>query len=64
VLVMPGLHAAHILTRSVPRLTSATTIGPLLMGMGAPVQIVSTDASVTQLLEMSLLAAHAAIAHR
>jgi len=33
VLVMPGLHAAHILARSVPRLTSATVIGPLLTGL-------------------------------
>ena len=62
VLVMPGLHAAHILTKAVPRLTSATTIGPLLMGMGAPVQIVPTDAGVSQLLDMAMLAAHAAAA--
>ncbi len=61
VLVMPGLHAAHILTKAVPRLTSATTIGPLLMGMSRPVQIVPMDASVTQLLDMACLAAHAAI---
>jgi malate dehydrogenase (oxaloacetate-decarboxylating)(NADP+) len=61
VLVMPGLHAAHILTKSVPRLTSGTAIGPLLMGLSRPVQIVPTDASVTQLLDMACLAAHAAI---
>jgi malate dehydrogenase (oxaloacetate-decarboxylating)(NADP+) len=62
VLVMPGLHAAHILTKAVPRLTSATTVGPLLMGMGRPVQIVPVDAGVNQLLDMACLAAHAAIA--
>ena len=61
VLVMPGLHAAHILTKAVPRLTSGTAIGPLLMGMSRPVQIVPIDASVTQLLDMACLAAHAAI---
>ena len=61
VLVMPGLHAAHILTKSVPRLTSGTAIGPLLMGLSKPVQIVPVDASVTQLLDMACLAAHAAI---
>jgi malate dehydrogenase (oxaloacetate-decarboxylating)(NADP+) len=64
VLVMPGLHAAHILTRATPHLTSATTIGPLLMGLGAPVQIVPTDAGVNQLLDMACLAAHQAIAAR
>ena len=62
VLVMPGLHAAHILTKALPRLTSATTIGPLLMGMSRPVQIVPVDAGVNQLLDMACLAAHAAIA--
>ncbi|MCO6419876.1 NADP-dependent malic enzyme [Siccirubricoccus sp. KC 17139] len=62
VLVMPGLHAAHILTRATPRLTSATTIGPLLMGLSHPVQIVPMDASVNQLIDMACLAAHAAIA--
>jgi malate dehydrogenase (oxaloacetate-decarboxylating)(NADP+) len=61
VLVMPGMHAAHILTKAVPRLTSAQTIGPLLMGLSAPVQIVGMDASVTQVLDIACLAAHAAI---
>ena len=61
VLVMPGLHAAHILTKAVPRLTSGTAIGPLLMGLSRPVQIVPMDASVTQLMDMACLAAHAAI---
>jgi len=61
VLVMPGLHAAHILTKAVPRLTSSTTIGPLLMGMGKPAQIVPVDAGVNQLIDMACLAAHAAI---
>jgi len=61
VLVMPGLHAAHILTKATPRLTSAQTIGPLLMGLSAPVQIVGMDAGVNQILDMACLAAHAAI---
>ncbi|HYZ30766.1 MAG TPA: NADP-dependent malic enzyme, partial [Crenalkalicoccus sp.] len=55
VLVMPGLHAAHILTKAVPRLTSATAFGPLLMGMSQPVQIVPTDAGANQLLDMACL---------
>jgi malate dehydrogenase (oxaloacetate-decarboxylating)(NADP+) len=61
VLVMPGLHAAHILTKAVPRLTSAQTIGPLLMGLSAPVQIVGMEAGVNQILDVACLAAHAAI---
>ena len=61
VLIMPGLHAAHILTKAVPRLTSAQTIGPLLMGLSAPVQIVGMEAGVNQILDIACLAAHAAI---
>ena len=61
VLVMPGLHAAHILTKAVPHLTSATTIGPVLMGLSRPAQIVATGAGVNQLLDMAALAAYQAI---
>ena len=61
VLVMPGLHAAHILSKAIPHLTSAQTIGPLLIGLSAPVQVVGMDAGVTQILDIACLAAHAAI---
>ncbi len=59
VLVMPGLHAANISTRLVQRFGAATTIGPMLMGLVKPVQIVSMDASVSDLVQMALMAAHA-----
>jgi malate dehydrogenase (oxaloacetate-decarboxylating)(NADP+) len=61
VLVCPGLHAAHILTKAVPRLTSATSIGPLLVGLSRPAQIVPVEAGVNQILEVACLAAHTAI---
>ena len=61
VLVMPGLHSSHILTKAVPYLTSATTIGPLLVGLSKPVQIVNLGSSVNQILDMACFAAHAAI---
>lgn len=61
VLVMPGLHSAHILTKAVPRLTSATTLGPVLVGLEHPVQIVSMDAGVNQILDMACFAAHGAV---
>jgi malate dehydrogenase (oxaloacetate-decarboxylating)(NADP+) len=60
ILIMPGLHAAHILTRSVPQLTSATVIGPLLTGLSHSAQIVPMQAGVNQLLDVACLAAHAA----
>jgi len=62
VLIMPGLHAAHILTRAVPQLTSATVIGPVLTGLAHSVQIVPMQASVHQILDLACLAAHAAAA--
>lgn len=61
VLIMPGLHAAHILTRAVPRLTSATVIGPLLTGLTHSAQIVPMQAGVNQILDVACLAAHAAV---
>ncbi len=61
VLVMPGLHAAHILCKAVPHLTSATTIGPVLMGLAKPAQIVSTGAGVNQILDLATLAAYQAL---
>lgn len=61
VLVMPDLHAAHIATRLAPRLGDTTTIGPILLGLGRPAQIVPMDATVGQIVNLAALAAsHAA----
>jgi malate dehydrogenase (oxaloacetate-decarboxylating)(NADP+) len=62
VLVMPGLHSAHIVTRLAPKLGGVSTIGPLLIGLSRPVQIVPLDASVTTIVEMACLAAHETVA--
>ena len=61
VLVMPGLHAAHIASRLAPRLGGGTLIGPLLLGMEKPAQVVPMDASVSQLVDMACLAAYQAV---
>ena len=61
VLIMPGIHAAHILTRAVPRLTSSTVIGPLLTGLSHSAQIVPMQAGVNQMVDVACLAAHAAV---
>ena len=58
VLVMPGLHSAHISSRLVPQLGGGQMIGPLLIGLSRPVQIVPLDASVSTIVEMACLAAH------
>jgi len=61
VLVVPGLHSAHITTRIAPRLGGGSTIGPLLIGLTHPVQIAQLDTSVAQLVDLACLAAHQAI---
>jgi len=62
VLVMPGLHSAHITARLMQHLGGGTTIGPLLIGMQRPVQIMEMDASVSQIVDIACLAAHQAVA--
>nr|WP_294546366.1 NADP-dependent malic enzyme [uncultured Rhodopila sp.] len=61
VLVLPGLHSAHITARLAHHLGGGTTIGPLLIGMEKPVQIVSMDATSTQIVDLACLAAYQAI---
>jgi malate dehydrogenase (oxaloacetate-decarboxylating)(NADP+) len=62
ILVMPGLHSAHITSRLTARLGGGTIIGPLLIGLTHPVQLVSMDASVSQIVDIACLAAHQAVA--
>jgi malate dehydrogenase (oxaloacetate-decarboxylating)(NADP+) len=60
VLIMPGLHSAHITSSLAMRLGGGSTIGPLLMGMERPVQIMPMDASVSQIVDLACLAAYQA----
>jgi malate dehydrogenase (oxaloacetate-decarboxylating)(NADP+) len=62
VLVMPGLHSASINARLMHHLGGGTTIGPLLIGMERPVQIVPMDASVSQIVDVAGIAAYQAVA--
>ncbi|MET0154830.1 MAG: NADP-dependent malic enzyme [Rickettsiales bacterium] len=57
VLVMPSLHPAHIASRLLQALGGGTTIGPVLIGLEKPVQIVHTAASVSEILNLAALAA-------
>ena len=61
VLIMPGLHAAHIATRLAPRLGGGSVLGPLLLGLAHPAQIVPLDASVSQIVDLACLAAYQAL---
>ncbi|WP_428534792.1 NADP-dependent malic enzyme [Rhodopila sp.] len=61
VLVMPGLHSAHIAARLTNHIGTGSTIGPLLLGMEKPVQIVPMDASSSQIVDLACLAAYQAV---
>ncbi len=63
VLIAPGQHAANISYKLLNKLGGATVIGPMLIGLSVPVQMVHLDASVSDLVTMALFAAHEAI-HR
>nr|WP_240969502.1 phosphate acyltransferase [Sneathiella limimaris] len=60
VLVMPGLHSAHITSKLMPVLGETEVIGPLMVGLNKPVQIVPIGATVSELVNMAALAAHEA----
>ena len=61
VLVMPGLHSAHITSRLAPRLGGGSTIGPLIIGLEHAAQLVTMDSSVSQIVDMATLAAYQAV---
>ncbi|MBN9466003.1 MAG: NADP-dependent malic enzyme [Proteobacteria bacterium] len=57
-LVMPAIHSAAISTKLVQALGGATLIGPLLVGLEKPVQIVSLGASVSEIITAATFAAY------
>ncbi len=61
VLVMPGLHSAHISSRLMQRLGGVTVIGPVIDGLQKPVQIVQMGVTVSDLVNHAALAAYGAL---
>ncbi|MBL6932493.1 MAG: NADP-dependent malic enzyme, partial [Rhodospirillales bacterium] len=61
VLIMPGLHTSKISTNLLHELGGGTVIGPMLMGLSKPAQIVPMGATVSDMVNMAALAAHDAI---
>lgn len=57
VLVMPGLHSANISSQLLQKLGGGTVIGPLLIGMSKPAQIVPVGATVGEIVNLAALAA-------
>jgi malate dehydrogenase (oxaloacetate-decarboxylating)(NADP+) len=58
VLIMPAIHSASITTKMLQELGGATVIGPLLVGLDKPVQIVGLGATDTDLVNMAAVASY------
>ena len=64
ILIMPGLHSAHISSRLMQSLGGVTVIGPVIDGLSKPVQIVPMGATVSDLVNHAALAAYGALISR
>ena len=58
VLVMPGLHSANISTKLLQEMAGGTVIGPILIGLSKPVQVVQMGATVNDIITLAALAAY------
>jgi len=58
VLIMPALHSANITAKLMQSLTIGTVIGPIMLGLSKPAQIVPLGASVNDLVTAAAIAAH------
>ena len=61
VLVFPSLESANIAYKLLERLGNAKSIGPILLGMGAPIHVLQTGAEVNDIVQMASVAAMDAI---
>ena len=61
VLVMPALHSASISSNLIAAVGGGTVIGPILVGLSKPIQIVPLGSSVNDLVNIAAFAAHDAI---
>jgi malate dehydrogenase (oxaloacetate-decarboxylating)(NADP+) len=57
ILVVPARHSASISVKLLQEMGGATVIGPILTGIDKPIQICSTVSSVTDILNMAVIAA-------
>ena len=57
VLVVPARHSASISVKLLQEMAGATVIGPILTGVPKPIQICSTNSTVSDILNMAAIAA-------
>ena len=56
VLVFPSLESANIAYKLLARLGNAKAIGPILLGMGAPIHVIQTGDEVNDIVEIAAVA--------
>jgi malate dehydrogenase (oxaloacetate-decarboxylating)(NADP+) len=56
ILVFPSLESANIAYKLLARLGKATAIGPILLGMGAPVHVLQTGDEVSNIVQIAAVA--------
>jgi malate dehydrogenase (oxaloacetate-decarboxylating)(NADP+) len=55
---MPGINSAHLGTMMLQELGGGTVIGPLLVGLSKPAQVVQIGASVSDIVATAALSAY------
>ncbi len=58
VLITPGIHSGSVSTKLLSELGGATVIGPLLIGLERPVQILQTGSNVQDIVTLAAMAAY------
>jgi len=61
ILIMPGLHSAHISSKMMQELGDGVTLGPIMVGLEKPAQIAQMNATVSDILNLAAIAAIDAI---
>ena len=60
ILIMPGQHSAAISYKMMKTLSAAKVIGPLLIGLGQPIEIAPLRSSISEILNLASVAAYSA----
>ncbi len=60
ILIMPGQHSAAISYKMMKTLSGAKVIGPLLIGLGQPIEIAPLRSSTSEILNLASVAAYSA----
>ena len=60
ILIMPGQHSAAISYKMMKTLGDTKVIGPLLIGLGLPIEIVPLRSSTSEIINLASIAAYSA----